>query len=164
MPDAKLFLGAPARRRRRRVQHSLEQKIVSAEKFCGLKRVAPAAATRPFDQWCEIKSFTPLQLIAIASRAALEKKRKKEERVSTSAFGAGRVSFSILPRITGQKQQLSRVLRAPQTHTAPFHQRDTTRSRHRIMSLYSQPDTFSAALNLLDRLLCRRIASQICTL
>jgi hypothetical protein len=84
------------------------------------KRLAPAA-TRPFDQWCEIKSFTPLQLIAIASRPASPTAKNSERVSSTYRLGADEswsrvVSFSILLRTAAaQKQQLSRVLRTKST-------------------------------------------------
>ena len=110
------------------------------------KRVAPAA-TRPFDQWCEIKSFTPLQLIAIASRPASPNAKNSERVSSTYRLGADEswsrvVSFSILLRTAAaQKQQLSRVIRAPHQKHGSFQK---TRQRS-----FLQPDTFSAALNLL---------------
>lgn len=97
---------------------------------------AAAAATRPFDQWCEIKSFTPLQLIAIASRPA-SRNAKNEQRVSkqhtSRLWSWSSVVFDIASHHWPKATVVSRAPR-PAQHTAPFKTRIFNKARHHHVS------------------------------
>jgi hypothetical protein len=127
---SKLFLGAPALD-----ATTATQKMAM---FCGLlraavKRVAPAA-TRPFDQWCEIKSFTPLQLIAIASRpASPNAKNSGESEQHISFVDESGVVFDIASHRCGPKATV--VSRAPRPALKAH---GSFQKTHYIKKLFSQ--------------------------